>query len=151
MGLRLGACAGAVEQQHVARLLGGGPADVPLDQVAGQIRRPRPARAGDPVTVRDEQTVGHHGLIGKLVQKVLIVIPAHAGGAPLHQTDPAEDEAAGAQADEPCPRLRRPVQVTLGGRVDLPTGVQHAPHDDHIVELRRIDEAARGRDQGPAA
>ena len=150
MGLGLGARTGAVEQQHLARLLRHRPADMTLDQMAGEVGGSRAARAGDAVAIRDEQAVGHHGLVGEFVQKVLIVVPADAGHAALHQAGAGQDEGAGAQARQLHAHIRRLLQVAFGRLIDLAPAMQQAADDHDIVKLARIDEVRGGRGQDAA-
>ena len=121
-----------------------------LDQVGGEVGHPGPPGASDAVAIVYEEPVGHDRLVRKLVHEILIVVPAYAAPAPLHQADSAEDEAAGAEADQRDAGEVRPAQITGGDDVDLRSGVKHTPHHHHIVQVCGVYEAAGGAGHHPA-
>src|SRR3974390_3481912 len=93
MGLRLAACAGAIEQQYLARLLCGRAPEMLLDEICRQSPRARTACTGNAGTIREEQPIGDDFLVGKGLEEVLVVIPTHARAATLHEAGAAQDEA----------------------------------------------------------
>src|SRR3546814_10543370 len=60
--------------QALARLRA---ADMLLDQIGGQMRRTRPARAGQTIAIDDEDLVGNRLQTVELLEKVGMVEPAH--------------------------------------------------------------------------
>ena len=122
-----------------------------LDQMAGEIGCTRTACAGDPVAIGHEQAIRHHGLIWKLVDKVLVVVPANASRPALHQTGAGQDKAACAKADQLNARLGGGAKITLCGFIDLTARMQEPADHDHIVKLFRVEEVGGGRGQDAAA
>ena len=137
--MRLGVAAGArpVEQQHLAGLLGDRAPEVLLDQIGGERRRAGAAGAGDARPVGEEQPVGDHVMAGKRLEEVLVVIPAHARAPALHEAGAAQNEAAGADADQRYVAGAHLAQIAHGGLIDLRAGVQDA------ADRRRRSRACR--------
>src|SRR3546814_7350223 len=75
--------------QALARLRA---ADMLLDQIGGQMRRTRPARAGQTIAIDDEDLVGNRLQTVALLEKVGMVEPAHTATVAVHQARPMQNE-----------------------------------------------------------
>ena len=141
----------AVEQQHLAGLLRDGAPEMLLDEMGCQRGGPGAAGAGDARAVREEQAIGDHLVARKRLEKILVVIPADAGAPPLHQPGAAQDEAAGADADQGHRCRAHFAQVAHGRLVDLWSRVQDSADDDHVVEQIGGEQCARRLEQHATA
>jgi hypothetical protein len=122
-----------------------------LDEKGRERRSARAAGAGDARAVGEEQAVGDHFLVRERLEEILVVVPADARAAALHEPGAAQHEAAGADADEGDRRGPHVAQVARGRLIDLRAGMQQAADDDHIVERIRGQQGARRLNQDTAA
>ncbi len=122
-----------------------------LDQEGREIGRAAAAGTGDAVAVGDEQPVGDRQVIRELVEEILVMVPADAAFPPGHQAGAGKDEAAGAEPDQRHAQARRFLQIGDGLFVELRSGMEQTAHHDDVIELARIDEAARALDRDAAA
>ena len=151
MRLCVAARARPVEQQYLAGFLRHRASEVLLDEIGGERRSARAAGAGDARAVREEQAVGDHFLVREGLEEILVVVPADARAAALHEPGAAQHEAAGADADEGDRCRPHLAQVARGGLIDLRPGVQQAADDHDIVERLRGQQGARRLNQYAAA
>src|SRR5579863_6844376 len=129
MGLCVAAGALAIEQQHLACLLGDGAAEVLLDEMRGERRRTRSTCTGDPRAIRKKQAIRDDVVTGKGFAKILVVIPTHTGPPTFHEARAAQDEAAGTDTDQRHMTGADLAQVTNRGLIDLWAGMQDAADD----------------------
>src|SRR3546814_14406419 len=97
-----------------------------LDQIGGQMRRTRPARAGQTIAIDDEDLVGNRLQTVELLEKVGMVEPAHTATVAVHQARPMQNEGAG---EEDRTRVVEgkgvSVRLDLGGRRRIKKKKQH--------------------------
>ena len=117
----------------------------------GQIGRAAAARTSDAVIIDDKEAVGDRVVMRKLVEEIMVVIPADAAVPADHQPGAAQDEAAGAHADQLHAHARGRFQIFDRLVVDLAPAMQDAADHDDIVEMLGVLEAAGARDGDAAA
>ena len=106
-GLGLFGAQRVVDDHDVQALARLGAADMLFHQMRGQMCRTRPARAGQPVAVDDEDLVRDRLQPVELLQEVGVVEPADAAAIAIHQPGTVQDEGAGADTDQRHLRRRR--------------------------------------------
>ena len=149
--LRVGTGSRLVEEHDIQALHGPGLALVTLDQIGRQVGRRRTAGTGEPVSVIDEQSVGHRLDGRKALDQIAVVIPADAAAPPLHEASLDQREHPGTQPHQRNAGTGRLTQVGQGSTI-LPVALRlNAPHDHDIVELSRVAERLTGRNGRTAA
>ena len=151
MRLRVAARTRPVKQQHLARLLRHGAAEMLFDEVRCQRRSAGAARTGNAGAIGEKEPIGDDFLIRKGLEEILIVVPAHAGASSFHEPRTAQDEAARADADEWHLRGAHLAQVARGGLIDLGTRVQDPADDHHVVQELGCEQRAGRLNQHAAA
>ena len=115
---------------------------MPIHQCGGKIRRPRPARTGDPVSINQKNAVGHRFNIRKFLNKIMVMIPAYTASPPAQQTGPRQNERARAYANQRHASRGCLFDIGLGRGVNLGTLMQKPADNRNIIKMAGRNEFA---------
>ena len=117
------------------------------NQIACQIAGAAASGASDAIAIHDEETIPDRYTVGKVFDKFLIMIPAHAAASSDHEACSAESETAGADTNYPNPDARSLFQILHHLGAESAVGAKLPAHDDDIIKIPRMQEFAGHLDQ----
>jgi hypothetical protein len=135
-----------VEHHDVEAFLRRRMAQVAFDQPCREVGRPQSAGARDPVAIDDEQLIRHRLDVRKRLKQILVVKPADAAAASLHETGADEREGPGAQADERHLGARGAAQEVQDLLSVLTASMKKTPDHHDVIEARGITQLFPGID-----